>query len=147
VKQIFLIAAVAMLVVGCSSTPTLEERRAERATAYAALSAEDKKLVDAAQIRIGMPEDAVFIAWGKPDEVTDSEDQSGRQKQWFYRNFYFKENRYWTYREGPGVAGQPVVFERFLQSDLDSRSYISAQITFKDGKVTNWRTLPKPADY
>lgn len=142
-----LLIAVVALLTGCAATPTLEQRRAQRAAAYAELTAADKALVDAGRIRIGMNEDAVFIAWGKPDEVTESEDQNGLLKQWVYRSFYFTENRYWTYREGPGVAGQPIVFERFLQTDLDSRSYISAQITFKDGKVVNWRTLPKPADY
>jgi hypothetical protein len=142
-----LLIAVVALLTGCAATPTLEQRRAQRAAAYAELTAADKALVDAGSIRIGMNEDAVFIAWGKPDEVTESEDQNGLLKQWVYRSFYFTENRYWTYREGPGVAGQPIVFERFLQTDLDSRSYISAQITFKGGKVVNWRTLPKPADY
>lgn len=146
-KHIAPILLVAMLLAGCAAPPSLEQRRTERAAAYGALSAEDKALVDAGQIRIGMPEDAVFIAWGQPDEVTDSEDQQGRQRQWIYRGFYFKENRYWTFREAPSLAGQRGVFERYLQTDLDSRSYISAQITFKDGKVISWRTLPKPADY
>jgi hypothetical protein len=147
VNHTLLLIAMVALLAGCAGTPTIEQRRTERAAAYASLSADDKALVDAGQIRIGMPEDAVFIAWGQPDEVTDSEDQQGRQRQWIYRGFYFKENRYWTFREAPSLAGQRGVFERYLQTDLDSRSYISAQITFKDGKVTSWRTLPKPADY
>ena len=141
------ILAVLLFAAGCASTPTLEERRIERAAAYAALSPAEKALVDKGQIGLGMNEDAVFIAWGAPDEIVHSEDANGRLTRWLYRGTYFKEQRYWTFREVPTASGGRNVFERYLETTLDSRSYVSSEITFKDGAVLRWRTLPKPADY
>ena len=42
-----------LLLAGCA-TSTVESRKQERSSAYAALSSEDKAMVDSGQIRVGM---------------------------------------------------------------------------------------------
>ena len=68
---------VCLLLTGCASTATVESRKKERATGYSALTPEFKSLVDTGQIRKGMTEDAVYIAWGKPAQILQQENAQG----------------------------------------------------------------------
>lgn len=133
--------AGALVLVGCK-TSTVETRRTERSTAYNALPPDQRALVDQGQIKVGMSEDAVYIAWGKAAQVVSSEDQKGRTTTWLYHGTWLEENRYWSYRE---VSRDGRVYlERYLDRDYNSRDYISAEIVFKNGTVASWRTLPRP---
>jgi hypothetical protein len=137
------LALAAMLLAGCA-TSTVESRKQERASAYAALPSEMKTLVDNGQIRRGMNMDAVYIAWGKPAQVLQQEDQNGASTIWLYEGGWWEETRYWTYRQVVG-RGDQVYLERYLESDYQPRSYVSAEIVFIKGVVNSWRTLPQPA--
>lgn len=129
-------------MAGCQ-TSTIETRRVERAAAYAALSPEIRSLVDQGQVRVGMDEDAVYISWGAPSQVLHSQGRGGAvTTTWLYHGSWMEETRYWAYRE---VYRENVVFlERYLERDYNPRSYVQAEITFENGKVKAWRTLPKP---
>jgi len=133
--------AGALFLTGCKSS-TVETRRTERPAAYSALPADQRTLVDQGQIKVGMSEDAVYIAWGKAAQVVSSEDKNGRTTTWLYHGSWLEENRYWSYRE---VSRDGRVYlERYLDRDYNSRDYISAEIVFKNGVVASWRTLPRP---
>jgi outer membrane protein assembly factor BamE (lipoprotein component of BamABCDE complex) len=139
------LAAAALLgAAGCASRSTIQTRRTERLGAYEALSPEDKALVDAGQIKTGMSADAVYIAWGPPAQVLESEDQNGHVTTWQYTGSWMQESRYWAYRE-TRRGGRDLFLERYLVSDYQPRDYVRAEINFKDGKVVSWRTLPRPA--
>ena len=136
---------IVLFLVGCAAPSTIETRRQEKFSAYDSLPAEQKSTVDSGQIRVGMPADAVYIAWGKPSEVLESEDAQGRLTTWRYYGSWLQENRYWTYREVGGGRRGPYL-ERYLASDYSPRDYVQSEIVFKDGKVISWRMLPKPAE-
>ena len=88
-----------LLLAGCATKSTIESRRVERSSAYDALPAEQKAMVDAGQIRVGMSSDAVYIAWGQPNEVLESEDpQQGHLIFWRYCGSWLQENSFWAYR-------------------------------------------------
>lgn len=136
-----------VLLVGCSllagcATGTIESRRKDRAAAYAALTAEEKELVDKGQIKVGMNQDAVYIAWGPPAEILQSETQDGLLTTWLYHGVWTEETRYWTFREVPYKG--TVFLERYLEHDYFPRNYVQAEIVFAGGEVTRWRTLPRP---
>lgn len=133
VKTSFAILLAGALLTGCATTNTIESRRQERAAAYAALSPELKSFVDAGQIRKGMTEDAVYIAWGKPAQALQHEDQKGAATIWLYEGGWMEETRYWIGRR-----------HAHLEHDYQPRTYIRAEIIFVDGKVASWRTLPQP---
>ena len=59
-------------LAGCA-TSSVESRRKERSSAYTSLSPEMKALVDQGRIQVGMPMDAVYIAWGKPAQILQNE--------------------------------------------------------------------------
>ena len=135
-----------LLLAGCATKSTIETRRTERFSAYDTLPADQKAMVDAGQIRVGMSSDAVYIAWGKPNEILESEDpQQGHLVFWRYYGSWLQENRYWAYRETTSRRGG-VYLERYLTSDYNPRDYVRSEIVLKEGKVISWRTLPKPTD-
>lgn len=136
-----LLMASCLLVAGCA-TSTVESRRTEKLSSYTTFSPETKQLVDSGQIKVGMPADAIYIAWGAPSEVLQSEDEHGAVTTWLYHGSYMEEYRYWNYREVQNSEG--VFLERYLDTDYNPRSFLHAEITFKDGVVKRWRTLPRP---
>ena len=135
-------ALTATLLAGCA-TSTIESRRAEKISAYHNLAPEEKQLVDTGQIRMGMTSDAVYIAWGPPSDILESEDASGRVTTWLYHGSLMQEERYWAYRE-TRRGHTDLYLERYLVSDYRPRDYVRAQISFVAGRVASWRTLPQP---
>jgi hypothetical protein len=131
-----------LVLAGCATKPTVESRRAERAAAYGELSPEHRELVDAGQIKVGMNEDAVFIAWGRPAQVLQSEDGSGRVTTWLYQDTTTDEFVGWRYVEVAGPNGSHLT--RRLDRDFSVREYVSAELVFRDGRLQSWRTLPRP---
>jgi hypothetical protein len=141
--SLFSVAMAAVVLTGCA-TSTIASRRQERVAAYASLTPEQRRMVDQGQIRAGMPQDAVYIAWGPPSEILESESgDRGHEVTWIYHGQWMEETRYWTYREIT-QDGAPFL-ERHLESDYMARHYIRAEISFSGGVVTRWRTLPRPA--
>lgn len=141
----FSVMLAGLFLTGCAAPSTIESRRTEKLALYQTLPAETQALVDQGQVRVGMPSDAVYISWGPPSEVLESEDNSGRISTWRYYGTWMQESRYWTYREVNPGQGRDVYLERYLATDFNPRDYVRAEINFKDGKVLNWRTLPRPA--
>ena len=121
-------------VAGCVTRSTLQSRIQERSAAYSSFSPETKKMVDEGRIQVGMNTNAVYIAWGKPDEILQNGDQRGVFTTWVYRGAFLEETRYWVGRRFPR-----------LEHDYEPRSYVRAEIIFFNDKVKSWRTLPQPA--
>ena len=142
--KLLLFALFAGLVLAGCATSTIESRRQERLTAYQGLPPELKTLVDKGQIKVGMSQDAVYIAWGPPSDVLQSETAEGALTTWHFHSAWMQETRFWTYRE---VTKENTTFlERYLERDYNPRDYMKAEITFADGEVKQWRTLPRPLD-
>src|SRR5690349_8087590 len=139
---ILTLLAVTWLPLGCA-TSTLESRKQERYGVYSGLTSEQRISVDLAQIKVGMPMDAVYIAWGKPDQILTAETSAGTQLRWLYAGTYLQGFTHWTY---PGPYGP---FHRAysgpdLAHDYVVLSYIRAEVVFEGGVVREWRTLPRP---
>lgn len=133
--------AVGLLVAGCA-TSSVESRRKEKGSVYSGLSTEMKALVDQGRIKVGMPMDAVYIAWGKPAQVLHNETAGGASTVWLYEGAWLEESRSWAHRwvgSGPRAHVEP-----YATLDYIPRSYVSAEVIFVDGVVREWRTLPSP---
>ncbi len=143
-----LLLAAGVWIAGCASpSPTspqeIARRKAERPAAYAALAADEQVLVDRGQIRVGMDTDAVYLAWGGPAQVLMSGDASGERTTWLYQGTTTDEYLSWNYREVVRNDGTAYL-DRFLDRNINIRSYVSAELTFVDGRLSSWRMLPKP---
>ena len=142
------LAAVACLLGCATPAPTdprsIAKRRAQRPAAYASLPSEHQALVDQGQVRVGMTEDAVFIAWGTPAQVLRSGDASGEAVTWLYESTTSDTYLTWNFREVIRKDGSTYM-DRFLDRDINVRNYVSAELTFRDGRLATYRTLPRPA--
>lgn len=152
-KTFGLILLLAALVSGCTTTKsTVETRKAERASAYAALKPEDRALVDQGHIRIGLEEDGVYIAWGQPSQIQNSESAAGAVTTWIYTGTGYQEHRYWNYnRYGYGAysgryghrygyaAPMPT-----LDYDYVPYRYTAAEVIFEKGMVKSWKQISPP---
>jgi hypothetical protein len=141
--SIAIAVATAAALAGCA-TSTVEKRRTERQSAYQALAPEQRTLVDQGQIRAGMNEDAVYIAWGRPSQKLQAEVAGGLTETWLYSGSTLEDRRYWTFREYRERDGT-MRLERVLENDYQIRDYVSAEIVFTNSVVKSWRTLPVPA--
>lgn len=138
-------ALVVVALAGCATPSTVATRRTERTAAYSALPETERALVDQGQIRSGMGEDAVYIAWGRPAQVLKSGDASGERTTWLYHATATDSYHYWSYREQTRKDGSTFL-DRSMQTDYNFRDYVSAELVFRDGKLDRWRMLPKPPE-
>ncbi len=69
----------------------LEDKRLSDIDAYFKINPKDKKykeLTVGKQIQIGMPEELLYLSWGKPSKVNKTVTQYGTDKQCLYRSHY-----------------------------------------------------------
>lgn len=79
----FIAAGAALLLSSCANS-TPQGRIERNPQLFSALSGKDRDLVSRGVIREGMTRDAVFLAWGAPDETSVGR-KSGREiEQWTY---------------------------------------------------------------
>ena len=80
---VFLVAtaAVALLLSGCS---TVESRIADHPDIYHSLSPRQQQLVANGQISPGMPRQAVYLAWGSPDQRVEGAMRREMTETWIY---------------------------------------------------------------
>jgi hypothetical protein len=135
----------ALFLAGCATKSTVQTRKQERSVAYTALSEEQKSLVEQGKIKAGMGEDAVYIAWGKPDQVLHSGDAAGESTTWLYHGTTTDEYVYWNSYPMSGRRGG-TFDQTYLDRVYDFRDYVRAELIFRNGRLENWRMLPKPGD-
>lgn len=130
------------LMTGCA-TSTVEKRRAERADAYGRLSADHRALVDKGDIAVGMGEDAVYIAWGKPDQVLRRGDKSGESSRWLYEGTTSDTHYYWV-AQPVRLSNGRTVLDRRLVPRTEFHDYVSAELVFRNGALETWEMKPRP---
>jgi hypothetical protein len=141
---LFALGVIGFWTSGCAtSKSTVESRRAERAAEYAALSDEQRALVDQGYIKAGMSEAAVYIAWGPPAQVLRAGDAAGETVTWLYHGQTTDTFLYWRFHPVVRPDGSTYL-TRNLERDLSVREYVSAELTFRNGRLESWRALPRP---
>ena len=131
VALIFAITAVALILVGCATT---QSRISQHPEIYQRLSARDQALVSQGQIRPGMTMDAVWLAWGTPDQEIPDNMGDRPTETWLYL-------RYQT----PPSYGSPYYYGPFDWSYIPPRfPYASKGATFSNGRVVFFQYVPPP---
>jgi hypothetical protein len=130
----FGIAAAALLFTGCGTTG---QRISQHPEIYQRLSPQDQALVSQGQIRRGMTMDAVWLAWGTPDQTIPGKMRGRPVETWFYVRY-----------ETPPSYGFPYYYGPFDWSYIPPRfPYPSKGVTFSNGRVVYFRYLPPPPPY
>jgi hypothetical protein len=126
----FGMAAVALFFTSCGTPGT---RISQHPEIYQRLSARDQALVSQGQIRRGMSMDAVWLAWGTPEQKIPGPVRAS--ETWVYV-------RYDTPFPSYGV---PYYYGPFDWSYIPPKfPYPSRGVTFSDGRVVFFRYLPPP---
>ena len=128
-KKAVVILLAGLVLTGCA-TSTVQSRKQQRYGAYEALTPEMRGLVDQGQIKVGMPMDAVYIAWGPFGRVLQGENEAGKTITWVYYGSYVQEVRYWGYRN--------------LHYDYYPATYVRAQAVFVNGVLKSWQNFGAP---
>ena len=139
--RMILLLAVAFL---CGCATTIQDRRKERLAAYSQLAPDTQSLVDKGQIKVGMPKDAVYIAWGKPDQIIQGESDQGKNDTWLYYSSTLHPYQYWNYGYwGPSRHGY-LYSTPYLDTDWYPVYYVAREVQFENDRVKSWRSLPHP---
>lgn len=72
---------VSAIFVGCSTTQT---RISDHPEIYQRLGQTDQALVNRGEIRNGMPQEAVYLAWGNPEQRTTANVHGRPAETWVY---------------------------------------------------------------
>ena len=155
-------AASAVILSGCSTTET---RISEHPEIFQALSPQDQALVSQGKIREGMSQNAVWVAWGAPDQKAVGSARGRAVETWIYNDYVYADSPY-PYPRGPfgyggyygggGVAfhshygrrfaiiGDPF-YDPFYYSYFPQRAaYPSKTVTFANNRVVSLQVLTPP---
>jgi outer membrane protein assembly factor BamE (lipoprotein component of BamABCDE complex) len=84
VARTFGIAAAALLFTSCGTPGT---RISQQPEVYQRLSPRDQALVSKGQIRLGMTTDAVWLAWGTPEQTIPGSGRGRPTETWVYLRY------------------------------------------------------------
>ncbi len=90
------VALAGLFLAGCA---TIESRISEHPEIFNSLSPRDQALVRQGRIREGMSRDAVWLAWGSPEQKGFGRYHGKSTETWIYRAYY---NEYDPYYGGFG---------------------------------------------
>jgi len=161
------ISAGVLVLTGCSTT---ESRIREHPEIFQSLSPNDQALVSRGQIRGGMSQDAVWLAWGAPDQKVAGYMHGHSTETWVYTTT--STYGYGGYGYGPGFGypygpygfggfgfggavfrshgGRRFVFfgdpfyDPFFYSYIPTVTYPYKTVTFSNGRVVSFQYLVAP---
>jgi hypothetical protein len=159
-------AFIALFLTGCA---TIETRISEHPEIFSQLSPTDQALVRQGRIREGMPMDAVWLAWGSPEQKGFGRYHGKSTETWIYRAYY---NEYDPYYGGFGygygyrgfVGGGVLVgggrhgrrhfvaiydpfYDPFFYPRFRQVSYPYKTVTFSNGRVVAYQSYTPPRGY
>jgi hypothetical protein len=164
---LFGISASAIILTGCSTT---ESRISDHPEIFQSLSPNDQALVSRGQIRSGMSANAVWLAWGSPEQKAVGDMRGRPTETWIYVNYttypygYGYGYPYGPYRYGYGYPygfgsiavvrahhhrsfvffGSPF-YDPFYYSYIPpSIPYPTKTVTFTNGRVVSFQYLVPP---
>ncbi|MFL6542290.1 MAG: hypothetical protein ACJ8I9_03905 [Chthoniobacterales bacterium] len=157
-SRAFLIAAAcsALFLAGCSTTQT---RIKDRPDLFQTLSAQDQALVQQGEIRVGMPMNGVWLAWGEPNQKGAGRNGPRPIETWiywgttdagygpFYGGYGMGYGGYGYLRRGGfhhrGFYYDPF-YDPFFYSHMNIVQYPERFVSFENGRVVAYSHLPAP---
>jgi hypothetical protein len=155
-----------LFLAGCA---TIETRISEHPEIYNQLSPRDQALVRQGQIREGMTMEAVWVAWGSPEQKGFGRWHGRSTETWIYRAYYSEYDPYYGgygygYGYGyPGFAGGGVFvggrhgrrfvavydpfYDPFFYPRFRQVSYPYKTVTFSNGRVVAFQQYTTPHGY
>lgn len=132
--------AACLLLPACASKSPADRRIQKNPEYYGGLTTEERNLVRQGRVKEGMSEDAVFLAWGRPDRVRSGSRQGTQTKTWLYTRH--DPVPYTSVGLG-GVIGSRgrVAIHPSIGYGIGSRDFapvVERKVEFREGKVVAW---------
>ncbi|CAN5542115.1 hypothetical protein BH20VER1_BH20VER1_01790 [soil metagenome] len=155
----------ALLLASCSTTQT---RISERPEVFNSLSPTDQALVQQGRIREGMRQDAVYIAWGAPNQRGPGRFRGRATETWIYfsttaadyypppfaygygygiRGGFGLRGRYGRLGYGRGLhryAYYDPFYDPWFYRRMSVIAYPERAVSFQNGRVISYVLLPEP---
>lgn len=155
-----LLALVSALLLSSCETP--QDRISQRPEVYNAMSARDRELVSRGEIRQGMSRDAVYLAWGAPNQRGPGRYRGSSTETWIYfdtsaGDYYPPPFAYgygglyggsFLHGHRSGRLHRHVFYDPFFDPWFYRRtsvvSYPERVVSFQSGRVISFQYLPPP---
>jgi hypothetical protein len=137
-----LLSLALLILAGCS---TVETRIKENPAAYSSLAPADQQLVGTGRIREGLPRSAIYIAWGRPDQVRRGSRKGDPFEAWVYttiRQVYVGGwyPRFYRYGWYPYYGYWPFFHDPFID-DWVPIEVPYKSVFFERGRCTGWEYI------
>ena len=135
-----LVLAAAALLSSCASP--LERRMEHHPELLAKLSETDRQAVRRGQVHEGMSKDAVYLAWGRPGQVSAGKRDGKVLERWSYRQYEPVVTETYGFGFGVGYWGRHRggFYDPYMY-DAPAVSYVPVPgrwVEFVNGKVTGF---------
>jgi hypothetical protein len=132
------LAILAVGWTGCQSSG-IARRKGERRGVYDALNPATRALVDKGRVESGMDTNAVYIAWGAPDDARTFQLPDGSREVWTYlKDWAYSQSRWVPYGT---IYGRP---RYVIETTRVATKYASRNVVFINGRVVHWKENPPP---
>ena len=131
--------AAALLFSSCAST--VQSRIQKNPQEYAALSSQQQELVRQGRIEKGMPKKGVFLAWGRPDQVTRGNRDGKDFEAWRYHGYQPVYTQSVGIGVGPGYGRYGWYSGYDYGTDIYYRPYTAARVDFQNDRVSGWESV------
>jgi hypothetical protein len=151
---------VAFSALFLTSCATIETRISEHPEIYNQLSPRDQALVRQGQIREGMTQNAVWLAWGSPEQKGFGRMHGKASETWIYRAYYSEyQPFYGPYggyyggfgagflvrgRHGRFISVYDPFYDPFFYPRFQQVSYPYKTVTFANGRVVAFQGYTPP---
>lgn len=126
--------ATLLLATGCNTVST---RIKDRAQAFQKLPPAEQPLVKEGKIRTGFDMDAVYLAWGKADDIKTGKTLGKPSETWTYIGY--EQETYQHFDVIPRAVGRRGFVPDTISTPVyEYHPYIRRQVVFENGKVVAW---------
>lgn len=129
------------LFCGCSSNNQIEARRHEKWLQYGSMNWETRGLIEQGIICQGMSQDAVFIAFGEPDEKFGAGNNSSETMRWGYGEYMGGKKPKVFFKEFE--KGGKIYLQKCAKREKNQTLYSRVEIIFSRDKVARWELMGK----
>jgi len=138
--------ALAFGLAACASRPAPEKRFAKHPELAAKLSPREQEIARRGEIAEGMSQDAVFLAWGRPDVVRTGRREGQGSERWAYlsrggvhtTSVGFSTGSYSGFHTGFGYEHGGPFFG--LGNDPYYPHHVDRSVDFLNDRVTAWES-------
>lgn len=139
-----LLSLLAVGLAGCETVTSTERRIAAEPAMFDELSSNHRDLVQQGRVTEGMSKDAVYLAWGRPQETKESSRDGKSRETWVYYGSESVPVRTVGVGVGYGYGDPCYRYGGWGGPFYDvgyhyrHRDYVAAKVEFEKGRVVFW---------